>query len=240
MALAHSPSIVMSGLVLCLDAANIKSYSGTGTIWTDLSNQGNTGTLVNGPTFSSANSGSIVFDGSNDYIELASPSNRWSWTPSGVGNNTLSFDFWVKSTDTGGDYLSKPWNGNGEYNYEISHNTWATRVDTQNHSLTFSTLATGNWEHIVAIVTPTQKAVYRNGIINAAFTNHNITLNTPGFGNDSIPLSIMTLYPYGIGWGGLAGHAINGNLSVLKIYNRALTAAEIQQNFNATRGRYGI
>jgi hypothetical protein len=71
MALAHSPSIVTSGLVLCLDAANPKSYPGSGTTWTDLSGNGNNGTLVNGPTYSSVNGGSIVFDGSNDYISTA-------------------------------------------------------------------------------------------------------------------------------------------------------------------------
>jgi hypothetical protein len=63
------PEINESGLVLCLDAGNTKSYPGSGTTWTDLSGNGNTGTLVNGPTYSSANGGSIVFDGSNDYIQ---------------------------------------------------------------------------------------------------------------------------------------------------------------------------
>ena len=70
MSLFHSPSLVTSGLVLCLDAGNPKSYPGSGTTWTDLSGRGNHGTLVNGPTFNSANGGSIVFDGSNDYVEL--------------------------------------------------------------------------------------------------------------------------------------------------------------------------
>ena len=58
----------MNGLVLALDAANTKSYPGSGTTWTDLSGRGNTGTLTNGPTYSSANGGSIVFDGTNDYV----------------------------------------------------------------------------------------------------------------------------------------------------------------------------
>ena len=68
MGLAHSPSLVMNGLVLALDAANPKSYPGSGTTWTDLSGRGNTGTLTNGPTYSSANGGSLVFDGTNDYV----------------------------------------------------------------------------------------------------------------------------------------------------------------------------
>lgn len=240
MAVNYNPRTVINGLILYLDAANIKSYPGTGTVWTDLSGNGNTGTLINGPTFNSNNGGSIVFDGSNDYIELASPGSKWSWTPTGAGNNTLTFEFWVKSTDTAGDYVSKPWNGNGEYNYEISHNNWSTIVGAQSHSLAFTSLATGNWEHIVAMVTPTQKAIYRNGVINANFTNHNITVNTPTSGNASAPLSIMTLYPYGTGVWSYPTHAITGNLSNLKIYNRILTDREVAANFNALRGRFGL
>ena len=68
MALAHSPRIVRDGLAFYLDAANTKSYPGSGTTWTDISGKGNDGTLTNGPTFSSDNLGSIVFDGSNDHI----------------------------------------------------------------------------------------------------------------------------------------------------------------------------
>ena len=68
MALVHSPKIVTDDLVLYYDAANTKSYPGTGTTWTDLSGNGVTGTLVNGATFNSGNGGYIVFDGANDYV----------------------------------------------------------------------------------------------------------------------------------------------------------------------------
>ena len=67
MALHHSPRVVTDGLVLCLDAASRESYPGSGTVWTDLAGSNN-GTLTNGPTFNSANGGSIVFDWSNDHI----------------------------------------------------------------------------------------------------------------------------------------------------------------------------
>ena len=70
MTTSYSPLIVTDGLVMYLDAANPKSYPGTGTTWTDISRNNNNGTLTNGPTFSSANLGSIVFDGSNDAIQL--------------------------------------------------------------------------------------------------------------------------------------------------------------------------
>ena len=75
MGISYNPKIVTNGLVLCLDAANAKSYPGSGTAWTDLSGLGNTGTLTNGPTYSSANNGSIVLDGINDYTSITCAAN---------------------------------------------------------------------------------------------------------------------------------------------------------------------
>jgi uncharacterized delta-60 repeat protein len=87
MALSHSPQISLNGLVLCLDAANSKSYPGSGTTWTDLSGNGNNGTLTNGPTFDSDNLGSLVFDGVDDYSELTSNYTLSAgWTLSFWGN----------------------------------------------------------------------------------------------------------------------------------------------------------
>ena len=71
MAIFYNPRTITDGLVLCLDAANRKSYPGSGTTWTDLSGRGNTGTLTNGPTYSSANGGSIVFDGTDDIVNTS-------------------------------------------------------------------------------------------------------------------------------------------------------------------------
>ena len=65
------PEVVEDGLVLALDAGNTKSYPGSGTTWTDLSGNGNNGTLTNGPTYSSSNGGSIVFDGVNDFVDIS-------------------------------------------------------------------------------------------------------------------------------------------------------------------------
>ena len=72
MAFNRGPKIVTQGLVLALDAASNNSYPGSGTTWKDLSGNNNTGTLVNGPTFSSANGGTFILDGSNDYINAGS------------------------------------------------------------------------------------------------------------------------------------------------------------------------
>ena len=241
MGIQYSPKIVTDGLVLCLDARNTKSYSGSGTIWNDLSGNNYNGTLTNSPLFVS---GTLSFDGINDYIALSSPGDRFSWTPSGVGMNSMSIELWIKSSDTNGYYISKPWNGGGEYNYTVTHNAFNCRVGSsgvggENYGISFSSLATDRWEHIVCVATPTQMGVYRSGIINANLTNHNITKNIPN-SNSNLSLSLMTLYPYGEGWAGITSHAISGNMANFKLYNRLLSASEVLQNYNAIKGRFGL
>ena len=89
MSLYHSPQISLNGLVLCLDAANPKSYPGSGTTWTDLSGNGNNGTLVNGVGYSSDNLGSLVFDGANDYVNAGNLGSFYS-------QGTISY--WMNSS----------------------------------------------------------------------------------------------------------------------------------------------
>ena len=86
---AHSPRIVTDNLVLALDAGNTKSYPGSGTTWTDTVG-GNNGTLTNGPTYSSDDGGSIVFDGSNDYAQSGTSSDLI------IGTQDYTMSLWVK------------------------------------------------------------------------------------------------------------------------------------------------
>lgn len=74
MAFSFSPRAVTNGLILSLDAANTRSYPGSGTVWTDLSRSGINGTLTNGPTFNTANGGNIVLDGTDDYVNCSNSS----------------------------------------------------------------------------------------------------------------------------------------------------------------------
>ena len=94
MAISYNPSSVTSGLVLCLDAGNTKSYPGSGTTWTDLSGNGNTGTLTNGPTYSSANGGSFVFDGTDDYASISGS----------ITVSEVTFSVWLKRNGTQVDF----------------------------------------------------------------------------------------------------------------------------------------
>ena len=107
MALQHSPSIVTSGLVLCLDPANLRSYTGSGTTWYDASGNGKNGTLTNSPMYSSSNGGIFVLDGVNDYVVL--PSQNDAQAPltgfgsfTGASNNAFTLEMWIKTSQIAG------------------------------------------------------------------------------------------------------------------------------------------
>jgi hypothetical protein len=232
-------TIVQSGLVLNLDAGNNYSYAGAGTTWYDVSGASSAAEFVGGPAFSSVDNGTIYFDGGTAYCAIT-PSNNFAWTPSGIGLNNMSIDIWIKTSDSAGGQmiLSKPWNGSGEYNYTLYHNGFTIVTGNQTNSLGFSSIATGNWTNLVILVSTTQFGAYVNGVQVYALTNHGITNNTPTYGNTQTQLTLMTLYPYGAG--GNSGFSVQGNVSSLKMYNKVLSAAEILQNYNATKGRFGL
>jgi len=233
-------TIVQQGLVLNLDAGNPYSYAGAGSDWFDVSGNNNTSLLVGTtlPTFSNTNGGILIYDGNTQYSRTPSPSNNFAWTPSGVGLNNMTIDLWIKTTDGSGTILSKPWSGNGEYNFGLGHQGFSIVIGNQTNTLGFSSILTGNWINLVIVVSPTQYGAYINGVQNTALTNHGITNNTPTYGNGQIELTLMTLYPYG--GGGNAGFSTQGNIGSFRIYNRVLTAAEVLQNYNATKGRFGL
>jgi hypothetical protein len=218
MAHFHSPRIVTDGLVLALDAGNTKSYPGSGTIWFDKSGNGNNGTLTNGPTFSSANLGSIVFDGVNDGVNIPnSPNSQFPhnspWTISMYGkiiSQNLDYPGFLRKGDSTGSgvlffYIST--------NFYIKHNNnqVAVSVSTSNP---FNIV----WSHNGSGTT----FIYLNG-------NYISTGPTMASNNTSDDLLLGTGDQYG-----------NVSIYSLSKYNRAITASEIQQNFNATKGRFGL
>jgi prepilin-type N-terminal cleavage/methylation domain-containing protein len=207
------PPIVTNGLVLNLDAGNPASYPGTGTTWTDLSGNSNNGTLVNGPTYNSANGGVIALDGVNDYIDVPINLTNTNYTIMGAARYVV----------VGGRTFSAKNN-----NWLMGH--WS--VSTQNHYAEgwVSDVQSGpsdtNWRIYAAIgnYSGDSWAHYVNGVLNAG-------PNTGGSNG-----------PNGFAIGSYLGSSefSNSHISNLLVYNRVLTAAEVQQNFNAMRGRYGL
>ena len=220
MALTHSPSIITNGMLLCLDAANVKSYPGSGTSWFDLSGQNNTSALTNGPTYSLDNNGAIVFDGSNDFVVVNSLT---SIMPTAA--YTKIAWFYLTSYLTANNIIS---GYNGQHAFWMSGSN-TLRAGHGNVSFstvgTTTTIALNTWYcGAVTFNTTTGWRLYLNGSLEN--TNANATSFT---GNGDILLG---------SYGG--GNLLTGRISNASVYNRVLTDAEIRQNFNALRGRFGI
>jgi hypothetical protein len=223
MGLFHSPRIVTDGLALCLDAGNTKSYPRSGTTWTDLSGNGRNGTLTNGPTYSSDVGGSIVFDGSNDFVQCS-------------GSLTVTeatFVAWIRRNGNQDSYdgilLSRGTNVTGmmfQSSNQLAY-VWNNAVNTYtwNSGLTVPDLT---WCMVAVSVTSTAATAYlgqSSGIITAT--------NTVSHTSSVIDDIKLAQDDFG-------GRFFTGNIAIAQLYNRALSAAEIQQNFNAHRGRFNV
>ena len=227
MAFVHSPKIVTNGLVLALDAGNTKSYPGTGTTWFDKSGRGNNGTLTNGPTFNSGNGGSIVFDGVDDVV--VGTSGTYYIKNSG---DPITLNTWVKPSRLGGQYQDIITNrsGSNSYNWILYQHTNDGSIQFHGISQNKSTYipTTGVWLNItVTVNTSNLYSLFFNGSLYSASSNFQYGPNT------SNRLSIG------------AGDApyiepFLGSISNIQIYNRALSASEVLQNYNATKGRFGL
>jgi len=229
------PEIANDGLVLCLDAANTKSYTGTGAVWNDLSGNGRNSTLVNSPVYSSDNLGLLVFDGVNN--SASSPTittssegitssiivraRAWGLASCPCANTQgiwdLSTGYWnmfsLMSNTSSGPFFAV-------YSSDITENR---------KSVNFGTTQLNTWMYLTCHYNNISKTLssYRNGnLISTAVLQDGITV-TAQF--------LFARYVRHCG-----NCAANIDISYFDFYNRALSAAEIQQNFNATRGRYGI
>jgi hypothetical protein len=224
MSLAHNPRIITDGLVLCLDAANTKSYPGSGTTWTDLSGRGNNGTLVNGVGYNGSNLGSLSFDGVNDYVSVSNSSSLNPLT------NTLIC--WAKSN-------TATWN---EYGFLMSkRDVFVMHPNISSTTVSYYYRLNTIWEPQTITVNNIQQwnmyACSWDGTTLSAYLNGNL-INS---GVKTGPLNTADTGVLEIGRDdGLGGRVFNGNIAQASIYNRALTAAEVQQNFNALRSRYSI
>tara|TARA_R110000851_G_scaffold318541_1_gene482434 strand:+ start:268 stop:945 length:678 start_codon:yes stop_codon:yes gene_type:complete len=224
MGLGHSPSIITDGLVLCLDAANKRSYLGSGTVWDDLAGSNN-GTLTNGPTFDTGNGGSIVFDGSNDYVDFDNISS--------IGDISIFCFVYLLSYDVSPQHnqrIMHNFDGSNDLQVIIRENDvfkWGS--NTRGQGLGVATLPPLNeWIHITLTRSGTSYKVYYNAQEKSGSTS------TPG--NPTPGLSRLR-FGADIQSSSSNGH-LDGKISNLSIYNRALTTDEIRQNYEATKGRY--
>ncbi len=234
----YGPRIVSNGLVLCLDAANKRSYPGTGTTWTDLSGNSNNGTLTNGPTFSAGNMGSISFDGTNDYIDTANS------TGLNFTNTTGTISFWFKtsaSTANGPIMISKNMDATGGWAISMESSA-IPYFETKNsgggatafYRYVNKVCNDGIWHNVVAVFTTSTTVIVNNTAsmyLDGVLANGAQTQLTVYGGNTAGTVQIARRS---------SGNYYNGNISSLQIYNRGLTASEILQNYNAVKSRFGL
>jgi hypothetical protein len=232
--LDSNQKIVSNGLVLNLDAAQKRSYPTSGTAWTDLSGNANNGTLTNGPTFDSGNGGSISFDGTNDYVNFGNPSSL-----NFTGSMTCSCWFYRESSATtnlrilskGGGGASTTENGfsffgsNTNISWSLTNNAVRTIINTGD------ILNIQTWYNIVGVCdkTTNTSTLYLNGslITSASLNNTGTMAGTLSFNIGRNSASTGSLY-----W--------VGNVSSTLIYNRAISATEVSQNYNAIKSRFGL
>ncbi len=233
MALAHSPRIVRDSLAFYLDAANTKSYPGSGTTWTDISGKGNDGTLTNGPTFSSDNGGCIVFDGSNDHIGMLGTA-----TDLGINDTSSSFSFsvWFKTGTTSEKYMFDNFDGSTQ---DISCRLDGGELELYLrgssggivNAVRYGSYTLNAWNNAVynfdSSTSPDIFTAYVNGINTGTSTSH-FSGNFESGSN------------FRIGMRPAGGGQFSGRIACAMLYNKSLTEAEVKQNYNALKGRFGL
>ncbi len=224
--LSGGPNVVMDGLVLWLDAANPKSYVSGSTTWNDISRTGVNGTLTNGPTFSSANGGSIVLDGVNDSVLMSTiPTSLFS-----LISSSFTVDMWVYVTNTNqAGLISSNQSATAGGQYHLIRRDGILQVsfyfgNTLQSQIPFPT---GSWINVVHTYNYTNQtsSLYQQGVF----------AGTRGMGTPLI--TSASLY---LGWFGFGGTYLSGSISSTKIYNRTLSPTEITQNYNALKSRFNL
>jgi hypothetical protein len=240
--LTDFPFIVLDGLVFYVDAGVTISYPGTGTTWTDVNGLGNinNGTLINGPTFNSANGGSIVFDGVDDYAPVS------SYVP--PNNSSMTLNIWTKATSNAstqrttlmskwgssnqGNFcwlLFLNWFGDGNLYFLVgnsSGNNYSIATMTSN-------LSTSQYVNFSVTYDSGNINMYRNGTLIVTTTSAYTSLK-----------SVLTPLTIGADWDNGPTDTLlryyNGNIAVSQIYSRALSSTEVLQNYNAQKSRFGL
>jgi uncharacterized protein YmfQ (DUF2313 family) len=210
------PSIITSGLVMHLDAGDAASYPGSGTAWTDLSGAGNNGTLTNGPTYSAANGGQIIFDGSNDFVGAGNAA--------GLQLSVFTLEIWFKANNTNSNYrglLVKElaW---GLYLFNNTLGSYDPHLETFYATEIYA--GDNTWRQaVVTIAADGGATIYVNG---------SLVLTASGsVSSQANPVTVGS---------GVGLQFMSGSVAIARIYNRALSAPEIIQNFDVNRGRFGL
>lgn len=224
MAIKRGPHIITDGLVFSVDAGSPRSYAGSGTGVTNLIGK-QSGTLINGTGFSSANGGSWDFDGSNDYINFPDDT--------ALNLQTLTMESWSKLDGTVNQsaFLFEKGSVNTQYSnfYNGSNNFYFRTKGLSTEDLvispTTSYISLGAWVHIVCTYGSGTKTIYIDGVQKAQQTGLTGTISTN---------TQMYIGAYGRG----VSYFTNGKIALSRVYNRSLTVDEVLHNYNAQKNRF--
>ena len=220
MAIKHSPRIVTDGLVVHYDAANTKSYPGSGTTWKDISGKGNDGTLTNGITYSSENSGVLVLNGTSDYVVTGSDMFN--------ANSNFTFSMWFNSDDFSEQTAFVADVNNSQCLY-LRYNNGIQVVNSNTISLggfSSSTLSTNIWHNITVTRSSNTYTLYVDGNFKSTVSASQSFTHSP----DTIGAN------HNIGGGGK--NFFDGKIAKVLAYSTALSASEVLQNYQALKERY--
>ena len=229
MAFIHSPKIVTDGLVLALDAGNVKSYISGSTIINDLTGNNSTGSLQGGVGYSGSNGGTLVFDGVNDFV-IGSTSTNYAF-----GTQNFTANFWVYANTYGGGggapiidlRTNTAGTGPGFSAYLSNSKKYALYWGSADKYVSTTNIETGSWYNIVSTRSGSTLSVYINSVLD-------------GTGSDSTNLT-ENLFRLARNVNTSGTSYLNGRISYVLLYKgKALSSSEIAQNFNATRGRFGL
>ena len=237
MGISGGPDMIQDGLVLSLDASDRNSYVSGSATWFDLSGNAYNGTLTNGPTYSIANGGNITFDGSNDYIAFTYNSNVAFL---GTSSYTLEVFALPQSSSAGyPGFINRESNpGSGRDGYNLLHTQvgipvgqvfimtekWASGAGIQCGFFTQTSSFYDNWHHIVGTYNGTNLSIYYDGTFQTLVSTTGSITNT----TKALEIAVRN------------GEYYKGNIPITRIYNRTLSAAEVRQNYNALKSRFGL
>ena len=217
------PQLVKSGLTFLVDASNPESYPGSGTVWYDISGKNYNINLLNGPIYSGEYGGAIVFDGTNDYGITR------SLTQLEMGNRGCTIGAWFRTTDATGAIATKRGAGSGYQLYIYSSGKlYADGYSTPTGVNSASAINNNTVKYGVVVFDYANSTMrlYINGVADN-------TASIASGGNDtSAYFNIARSQQY-------TDH-FAGTIYSVQVYNKALSATEILQNFNAGRGRFSL
>ena len=230
--LVHFPRIVTDGLVLCLDAGNPLSYTSGDSVWKDLSGNSNNGTLSS-VNFSSNNQGYMIYNANTDIVTVPMINLR--------PTTAITQECWFSTnTNTGQVFIGAQYGNTSNNSYAIwlnAANQWYAGVNIGggfNYQIHTATVTTNIWYHFAHTYNGSAQVMYINGLqvrswATSGLIAYDINNTLLAIGND-----------WNSGYNGGAGVAVKGNLSLIRLYNKALSANEVRENYLATKGRYGL